>query len=674
MKNEIRRGWCLPLPVDSLSDIPDAILNPMGIASQTTVNEHNEIIPKDRLTHNLSHVWPSAQSSVNSRVDSEKLHPLIYGKMFQRLVHRIVAYRLQYPDLAIWLHKLDFKSAYRRMHVNGKTAASSATQVKFENTWLALLSLRLTFGGSPCPSLWSILSELCADLVNDILNCEAWDPSTVHSPLQHHIPPPPSFDYALPLAAALPLNVNIPLENNGKGDVFLDDIVSVAPDLPLVAPRLAAATLLALYVLAPEFSTTCPLPRDAMPSLSKLAAEGALSTRQSVLGWDVDTSALTVSLPVKKFMSWSQDIQSMLSLKCVPFKLLESTVGRLLHAALILPLARHFLSRIQRLLQHSSHFSQIFLPNHIKEDLTLWLLILRKVHAGVSMNLLTLRYPSQIVETDASQLGLGGVSSRGRVWRFEIPATLKGRAHINILEFLAVLIGLWLEIEEGALPSLSCILAKGDSTTAMGWIRRSGKYRAGFDDPSNTARLCIARKIAALVLNADICLYSQWILGSNNALADAASRRFDLSDVELLHLFSNISSSSQTAPTWHIKPLPTVITSFVFSVLQHLPAVKPTQHLSTPNASAPGDSGLPSSKTSASPPIPSLILSNNFIEYNSSARLPTPSIKPTSPQPQSPIFHLDTSTIPCHIFHRPSGLITNRIQDMTEMGNCTSCW
>jgi hypothetical protein len=46
----------------------------------------------------------------------------------------------------------------------------------------ALPSLRLTFGGSPCPNVFCLILELCTDLATDLLHCKEWDPSILCSP------------------------------------------------------------------------------------------------------------------------------------------------------------------------------------------------------------------------------------------------------------------------------------------------------------------------------------------------------------------------------------------------------------------------------------------------------------------------------------------------------------
>jgi hypothetical protein len=47
---------------------------------------------------------------------------------------------------------------------------------------MAIPSLRRTFRGSPCPTEFCPFSELCADLANDLLHCQEWDPISLASP------------------------------------------------------------------------------------------------------------------------------------------------------------------------------------------------------------------------------------------------------------------------------------------------------------------------------------------------------------------------------------------------------------------------------------------------------------------------------------------------------------
>jgi hypothetical protein len=53
-------------------------------------------------------------------------------------------------------------------------------------------------------------------------------------------------------------------------------------------------------------------------------------------------------LPGDKFTAWTQYIVDALSSGTILFGDLESLIGRLNHAAYVIPLARHFISRLRK--------------------------------------------------------------------------------------------------------------------------------------------------------------------------------------------------------------------------------------------------------------------------------------------------------------------------------------
>ena len=121
------------------------------------------------------------------------------------------------------------------------------TQACVDRVWLLLMALRLTFGGKACPSKWGCISEPVTDLATDVLNCEDWDPSKLHAPEQALFPSQSSLVNNIPFVRAKSTIVNIPREDRGKCDVYLDNMVAVGPDLPDNAQRLEAVILLAIH-------------------------------------------------------------------------------------------------------------------------------------------------------------------------------------------------------------------------------------------------------------------------------------------------------------------------------------------------------------------------------------------------------------------------------------------
>jgi len=130
-----------------------------------------------------------------------------------------------------------------------------------------------------------------------------------------------------------------------------------------------------------------------------------------------------------------------------------------------------------------------------------------------------------VYRSDASEFGIGGYNIvTGIAWRFELPVECRLRTSLNSLEFLGCVISIWLDIFLGAIEPESCLLSQTDSTTAMGWLRKTN-----FADKLDEAvQLATARKLADLVLNSESCLYSQWFSGSENSIADSLSRDFHL--------------------------------------------------------------------------------------------------------------------------------------------------
>ena len=61
-----------------------------------------------------------------------------------------------------------------------------------------------------------------------------------------------------------------------------------------------------------------------------------------------------------------------------------------------------------------------------------------------SINHVTFTLPHMFTKEDASKKGLGGLNCTCLGWRFIIPPALENLLHINILEFMAVVITIWL--------------------------------------------------------------------------------------------------------------------------------------------------------------------------------------------------------------------------------------
>jgi len=285
VKAEISQGWMFPIPLHYINTLMHGELAPVGIDDKVWSEQADGSKKRKlRLTHDQS-FEASCGSPVNGRVIKEKLAPLFYGGCLSRIIHYVVDLRLRHPTIPILGAKSDFKAAYRRVSLHGDIAEKCA--IMYDE--FALPSLRLTFGGSPCPNEFCIYSELSIDLANDLLHTPNWDPKVLCS----------------------------------------------------------QALLLAIHTLCRPLDPNEPISREDCLSLGKLAEEGKLSENFTILGWDINTRKMQIALPAKKFKQWTDELGEIIFWKKVSFGKLESTIGRLNHAASVCLLMRYFLSRIR---------------------------------------------------------------------------------------------------------------------------------------------------------------------------------------------------------------------------------------------------------------------------------------------------------------------------------------
>ena len=182
---DVLYGYCLPLPLGKATKIPHILIAPMNIQKQNMIDKFGQIVPKDRLTHVQSFKWLSG-TSVNSRVIIEELLPCIFGSCISRIVNWAITACLLYPNLLILASKIDFKSAFRQMHLGADTASQTCTMLPEDN--ILLMGLCLSFGGKPCPYMWGVFSKTMCNLANAILFYDNWDLFDTFAPSQLLVP------------------------------------------------------------------------------------------------------------------------------------------------------------------------------------------------------------------------------------------------------------------------------------------------------------------------------------------------------------------------------------------------------------------------------------------------------------------------------------------------------
>ena len=130
---------------------------------------------------------------------------------------------------------------------------------------------------------------------------------------------------------------------------------------------------------------------------------------------------------------------------------------------------------------------------------------------------------------------------------------------------------MWVDILEGRTRPGDCILAMGDNTSAMGWMKRSNFREHDESSCDWFVKQQVARKLADLILTSKTVLYTQWFKGESNVGTDSLSRDCLYLSNTSHEILLKIHAKSQVPGTLSVRPLPKEIFSFAISILRQLP-------------------------------------------------------------------------------------------------------
>ena len=135
--------------------------------------------------------------------------------------------------------------------------------------------------------------------------------------------------------------------------------------------------------------------------------------------------------------------------------------------------------------------------------------------------------------------------------------------HINLLEFLAAFVGLWIEVINNE-KEYARFLSMTDSSSALAWL-----FKSNFDPNSQKIHSQIARKLATVTMEAEVALYSQHVPGRHNVVADSLSRDHHIDSQKLTFLLKQLYLS-QAQENFHIlEKIPNEISSWLECLKQN---------------------------------------------------------------------------------------------------------
>jgi hypothetical protein len=524
---------------------------------------------KVRIIHDLS-AAAGEEPSVNESTDFASAPAVTCGLVWKSVLQELWQLRQRELEGRIVGSKMDVKAAFRQA-----LADLRGVVLCYVFDGVLVIDLRLQFGWRSSPGWWQVFGEALAWSVGqDAPGCGP-APSAEAVAAAAHVRVVPEAPGAV--RAAVPRDEAAarsgPLRG-GPGEppiatIYVDDLIffmlaySEAACLAVTAGA-AHDHLMLLGLPGPEHELVCP--RKKMTDWDSILV---------VLGWLVNTDAMTVSLTAERLTQLRELVSQWLARARTNARVRKQDLWRLLGklqwASLVVRGSRAFIWRVVQMLGGRNALLKgggKVRCGGLVGDLEYWEWALGEEArvVGVPIGALVRRRPDRCWFSDASYMAIGGLcSATGVWWRYDLTSEQRARLvrsvrvtgqlvadgwlHINLLELVGMVMTAWVVIVAcGGRPRVGgeVVLLRGDNTAAVQWIRRRG----GASDERSRAAL---RLLAAVEMGGGWSFDALHVRGVHNKLADAITRLPDCVAVQR-YLETEAPRAEGEAP-WHQRVL-----------------------------------------------------------------------------------------------------------------------
>jgi hypothetical protein len=556
----ISAGQWLVLPYRTVRQLPNLRLSPTGVVPQ-----------RDRRPRPIVDYTFSA---VNDATLSQAPDSIQFGAALLRFLQRLE--RADTRRGTIKLAKTDISDAFMRVWISLETIPCLGAILPSypDEEPLIAFPMILPMGWVDSPNYLCAVTETIADLANARFATNDLSPPThrlnaTARTLPEPLPSSPTTFHGLPPPTTRSLGPLKPPFN--FTDVYMDDFIA-ASQLSGAALDQARSTLFDSIdsVLRPLLPTDNPHGKDPISIKKLLKGDAAWTTSKSILGWTIDTVQHTVELPphcltrLHKLLASIPSSQNRTSRRKW-----QQLLGELRSMVLAIPGGRGLFSQLQSVLLHAHdpkpndrlRLSQPvhdqlndfrWLANELRARPTRWAEIVDSA-------------PTFLGTVDASGVGMGGTwiptnpSMAPLLWRHPFHQSIQdslvssdnrsGTITNSDLEQLALvchpdILASCHDIRENTICALS------DNTAAASRERRGS---TSVNAPS--AYLCRLASIHQRTHRYRINV--NYLPGPLNVMADDLSRRWDLSDSQILAYFNSTYPQIQS---WQLcQPRPALL-------------------------------------------------------------------------------------------------------------------
>ena len=310
----------------------------------------------------------------------------------------------------VHLSKTDLSDGFYNVSVNPDGVTSFGVllpQGPLDPEPLILFFLGLPMGWVLSPPVFCALSETVADIANKEMATQAQPP--MHPQEEAAATPTPTN--RPPSVPGLPPRIRVSKRGPlGAVDVFVDDFILMAQGGPRRKKRLRRILFHSIEkVFRKRDSSDPPSKRDIISLKKLLKGDGSLETSKVVLGWLIDTVALTIELPPHRVDRLNEMLAAFpASRKRASISDLQKLLGELRSMILAIPGGLGLLSWFQEALKNSS--SRVYLSQGFRDAIADFKWLASEVASR----------PTRIAEVvpdapsfegmvDASGAGMGGV-------------------------------------------------------------------------------------------------------------------------------------------------------------------------------------------------------------------------------------------------------------------------
>ena len=496
---DVTVGQAFVFPRTGAAQIPGLRVSPLTVAESPS---------KTRVCHDLS--TTISGPSVNAETDTSVFPDCKIGHVLRSVLWRILFLHSKFvlgqatPPRTL-LAKQDTKNAFRQVAVQVDQAPTFG--YVFED--VVVIDRYLQFGWTSSPSVWGV----CAAAVEHAHNRTSFQNAVVTpegcAATSHvQIIPPRSHE----VRAQLPPDCVYPPDRGGGirdpfwVSTYVDDALFVEVESVFEGRRCLRAS----QSFASDSFRLLGSRTHGEPPLFSQHKITSWDTRMDMLGWSIDTVAMSISVSQEKVAQLRATLaQWPVDRRVASVREVRSLVGKLLYLSEVVRPGNFFVRRILNQLglpplkgvggderfvaRGPAAHTIVHLGKEFHADLAFWHLALELATGPDGVTLLSaplfacfLQPPSRILISDASGDAMGGYClESGQWWRIDFSDDIRSRLRqrvghrddlsMNVFELLGMVITAWaLTVHAGDRPAFpgQSVLMLGDNMSAVHWINK----------------------------------------------------------------------------------------------------------------------------------------------------------------------------------------------------------